>query len=420
MRILDGLDRPIPFDGTRGGYLLVAANGRHLRLSASAYHLLRQVRSGVDFATLAAALSGSGKRQVEAAEVEASWRRLAARLERLAGDAAAARLPPGFRLRRRLLGPAAVRRLAAPLSVLFTPWLALPAVLLIAVSLGVLVVGDPAASLRSAAFWPGYGLFLLSLLVHELGHAAACLRQGAPPGAIGAALYLIYPALYTDVTAAWRLRRWQRVIVDVGGAYTQLLVGALFVLAYQLTGWLPWAAASWMIAISCLFALNPVFRFDGYWALADALGVTNLEHQPRRLLEAIAARWRGQPWKLPEPGWRGIVLLLYAPLSFAVWAVFIARLVPALIARAVAYPQLLHDLTAAWRQGQALGALLGELLLSTFLLLIAAAMMRRLVLRLLQRRSRGLAPSNATAGASLKRMPLHLRSSSAKPPPKGV
>jgi putative peptide zinc metalloprotease protein len=46
-----------------------------------------------------------------------------------------------------------------------------------------------AASIEPGSFGIGYLLFLCSLLVHELGHAAACVRYGARPGAIGATMY---------------------------------------------------------------------------------------------------------------------------------------------------------------------------------------------------------------------------------------
>src|SRR4051812_8651154 len=51
------------------------------------------------------------------------------------------------------------------------------------------------------------GLTLLSGMFHECGHATACRYGGARPGQMGVGLYIIWPALYTNVTDAYRLDR---------------------------------------------------------------------------------------------------------------------------------------------------------------------------------------------------------------------
>ncbi len=67
-----------------------------------------------------------------------------------------------------------------------------------------------------------------------------------------------------------------------------------------------------MIVGSCLFTLNPVFKFDGYWFLADALGVTNLAAQPLRISHYFLNKFRKRPVKpLPWPPIILIILTLY-------------------------------------------------------------------------------------------------------------
>src|SRR5207248_2055583 len=60
-------------------------------------------------------------------------------------------------------------------------------------------------------------------------HAAACRYGGARPGVMGAGLYLLWPAFYTDVSDAYRLSRWSRLRVDLGGMYFNAVfaVGAM-------------------------------------------------------------------------------------------------------------------------------------------------------------------------------------------------
>jgi putative peptide zinc metalloprotease protein len=99
---------------------------------------------------------------------------------------------------------------------------------------------------------------------------------------MGVALMVLYPVLYTDVTDAWRLTsRRQRLAIDVAGVITELIIATIatvfwvflpdgdarsvcFVLAT--TGWILTLAVN----------LNPFMRFDGYYFLADLLGVENI------------------------------------------------------------------------------------------------------------------------------------------------
>jgi putative peptide zinc metalloprotease protein len=129
-----------------------------------------------------------------------------------------------------------------------------------------------------------YGAALLSVLIHEFGHAAACLRYGCAPGRIGIGLYVVFPALFTDVTRAWRLPARQRAVVDLGGLYFQ---SALMVAlgAYGLLTSSPIALQLvWITLFSMFYTLNPVFKMDGYWLLSDLSGLPNLH---RRMGEGV-------------------------------------------------------------------------------------------------------------------------------------
>jgi putative peptide zinc metalloprotease protein len=64
-----------------------------------------------------------------------------------------------------------------------------------------------------------FGLVALSAAFHECGHAAACRYGGAKPGAMGAGIYIVWPAFYTDVTDAYRLDKVGRLRTDLGGIY---------------------------------------------------------------------------------------------------------------------------------------------------------------------------------------------------------
>lgn len=134
------------------------------------------------------------------------------------------------------------------------------------------------------------GLVFLGFAFHEVGHAAAAVRFGAKPRAIGAGLYFVYPCLYTDVSDAWRLQRLQRCIVDLGGFYFQTILVVLASFGLQTTHQ---AIFAWFIAASVAFMLqlfNPFFKQDGYWLFSDATGIANLHSHFFDLVKNLARR----------------------------------------------------------------------------------------------------------------------------------
>ena len=134
------------------------------------------------------------------------------------------------------------------------------------------------------------GLTVLSMLFHECGHAAACRYGGARPGVIGMGFYVVWPAFYTNVTDAYRLGRAGRVRTDLGGVYFNAIFLLPLTAVYLATGYLPLLAAVVVIHVEIVQQLLPSLRFDGYFILADLIGVPDLfrrigpdpaQHDPR-------------------------------------------------------------------------------------------------------------------------------------------
>ena len=133
----------------------------------------------------------------------------------------------------------------------------------------------------------GLGLFLLTAVWHELGHATALARSGYPPGGIGAGVLFVIPVLFADVTAVGALPRAGRIRVDVSGVVFQLAMGGVLM---ALAGWfktvpsyasaLTLAGSSALLAIS--WSLFPFIRSDGYWLLCDLLGLDDLDRPPAK------------------------------------------------------------------------------------------------------------------------------------------
>lgn len=244
--------------------------------------------------------------------------------------------------------------------------------------------------------------WLLLKLLHEGAHGVVCRRVGGTVGEWGLQFVALAPLAYVDVTSTWRLEsRWRRMAVAAAGMYVELAVAAAAVLVWSRTA-SPWIAhrccdlAAMASVTTLLFNLNPLMKFDGYFLLADAWGVPNLDAQGRRHAWAVARRWvLGEQSPLPAVtasrrrglacygwaclGWRAIVAvglvltamtlfhgagLLLAAIGVALWTR------PAMLAlRQWAGEQRRSAAGRArlWRVG-AVGAALGALTIVTALL----------------------------------------------------
>lgn len=363
----------------RPTYLLTGEKGRSIRLSASAHQLLRLRSSGVSAEAIADALNRRSERKVTAEEIEEKYRNILTQLEAI--EAKKDDNPMGFWFRFPILPERLVARLAAPLGAAFRPRVAAGLGAAIVASLVALVWLPLPAHLTAAPFWIGYGFLLLSVLLHELGHASACSHFGARPSDIGVTLYLVYPALYSDVSSAWKLPRRQRVVVDLGGLYFQFATGAVYIATYAVTRWEPLAVGVLMIFTSAVFSLNPIFKFDGYWVIADGLGVTNLGRQPFRIVGHYLDRLRGrQPDPLPWPARTTLVLTVYSVLTFLVWGFFLTRIGPRVWHVLRALPAEVQSLLGGG-QGSGTGTLLMSLFMAAMTIFIAFRMLRSLVLQ---------------------------------------
>jgi putative peptide zinc metalloprotease protein len=148
-------------------------------------------------------------------------------------------------------------------------------------------------------FWTpaGAGFFAATLLalklLHELGHGYVAAAKGCRVPSMGVAFMLGAPMPYTDVTDAWKLaRRRDRMAIDLAGVSVELCVAGLATFAWVFLPDGPARAVAFVFAttawiMSLAVNLNPFMRFDGYFVLADALGVPNLQQRAFAL-----GKWR--------------------------------------------------------------------------------------------------------------------------------
>src|SRR5438067_10768715 len=153
-----------------------------------------------------------------------------------------------------------------------------------------------AQSLRQVLYSPALlmmmlGLVILSAAFHECGHATACAYGRARPGAMGAGLYIVWPAFYTDVTDAYRLGKGGRLRTDLGGVYFNVVFMLATAGVYALTGYEPLLLVIPFMHLEILHQFLPFIRLDGYYIVSDLTGVPDMFARIRPTLASLL------PWK---------------------------------------------------------------------------------------------------------------------------
>jgi len=396
--------------------LVRRGDGQVLQLTPLLYAVLEAIDGTRDAQGIADAASEASGRGIEAADVMTLVdQRLRPMGLVLLSDGSApetfAKANPLLALRPKFVvsDPHRTRWVTAPFARLFNPLLMVVVTLAFAaVAFWVLFDKGLASAAYEAFAQPGLLLAVFVITVvsagfHEFGHAAALRRGGGTPGAMGAGLYLIWPAFYTDVTDSYRLSRAARIRVDLGGLYFNAIVAlAMFGI---------WEAVRWdglllVIAaqiLQMIRQLPPLIRFDGYHLLADVTGVPDLFHRIGPTLRSfLPRRWRPEQARALRPWVRVLVTL---------WVVLVVPIL--LVSAVVSVIALPRIIATTWHsvgvQGSALSARahagdlagVGVKALAIVALIIPAGGMVFMLVRAV--RSYGIRTWRATAGKPMKR-----------------
>jgi putative peptide zinc metalloprotease protein len=339
---LEATDVPARADGVQligemkgSGYREVPAlarrgDGQTIQLTPLLYLVLAAVDGTRTCGEVASAVSGRFGRAVSAANVrtliEDHLRPAGLVVQADGSQPQVQRSNPllALRFKYAVTDPERTRRVTAPFGWLFSPVVvALVLAALAVVTWWVFFRKGLASAAHEAFDKPGLLLLVVVVTVlsagfHEFGHAAAARRAGATPGAMGAGIFLVWPAFYTDVTDSYRLGRWGRVVTDLGGLYFNAIV------AVAITGvwWATQYDALLLVVATQLLQmvrqLTPLVRFDGYHVLADVTGVPDLFQRIRpTLLGVLPWRWRHPESTVLKPWARAVVtawVLLVVPL----------------------------------------------------------------------------------------------------------
>ncbi len=215
---------------------------------------------------------------------------------------------------------------------LFTYPVAIAWVLLISYALSMAIINWPQVNEHFTinALAP-YNLIILFLLyppikiLHELGHAFSAKMEGGEVHEMGINFMLFMPIPYVNVSTATHFRsKYKRILVSAAGILVESFLAALGLLLFL-------AAEPGLIqdigfnifligGISSLFFNgNPLLKYDGYYILADLLGIPNLFQRSSQYWRYLfqfylfGLKTVDSPANAPgEPFW----FLLYSVLSF--------------------------------------------------------------------------------------------------------
>ncbi len=172
-------------------------------------------------------------------------------------------------------------------------------------------------------------IFVLAVF-HEFAHAVALRHYGGSVSEMGILLLYFQPCVYCNLSDAYLLPdKKQKASVMLAGLLVQLVVTALAVFLWRITeiGTLLNRFCFLVAAVSlavALFNLNPLIKLDGYYLLADWLGLPNLRARAFGYLKRRFVFWlTGKNIAHPDDRhgrvflWYGIIALLYSAFLIA-------------------------------------------------------------------------------------------------------
>lgn len=134
-------------------------------------------------------------------------------------------------------------------------------------------------------------------LLHELAHGYAAKLYGGEVHEMGVMFLVFMPVPYVDASAATALRdRKMRMLVGAAAIMVELLLAALALLLWLVVepGLVSTLCFNVMLlggVSTVVFNGNPLLRFDGYYVMADAVGIPNLGQRANRYVTYLTQRY---------------------------------------------------------------------------------------------------------------------------------
>jgi putative peptide zinc metalloprotease protein len=113
----------------------------------------------------------------------------------------------------------------------------------------------------------------------------------------------VWPVLYTDVTDSYRLGKRGRLRTDLGGVYFNCVFAVGLAVAYLMSGFEPLLLAIVGQHLIVLDQFLPWIRLDGYYVVADLIGVSDLFSRIKPVLRGLVPGRPLDPRVAELKGW---------------------------------------------------------------------------------------------------------------------
>lgn len=147
----------------------------------------------------------------------------------------------------------------------------------------------------------GFVYFLLALsfikLLHELAHAYVAKDLGLHVHVLGITVICMWPSVYIDTTEGWKLsNRRHRIMISAAGTAIEVVIAGLCSFGWVVTSSsvlksLFFVLSSTSLVRSFIINLNPAYRLDGYYILADSLRIDNFQTRSFNYFRWLVRKW---------------------------------------------------------------------------------------------------------------------------------
>ena len=226
---------------------------------------------------------------------------------------------------------------------------------------------------------------IIALFLHELAHALTVKAYGRRVRRAGLLLLYGMPGAFVDTTDIWPAGKRAQLAVTWAGPFANLVLGGIAALLIVTNRGGEFAPLAFQFAVSqyllVAFNLTPFIRLDGYYLLADWLGIANLRQRALGFLRNGLPHRARQAWAagrlMPALTRQEQILVAFGAIS-ALWVVNLFAL--AVITAPVRLVGTLERLVLSGAGGRSpLGVFfaLTGVLLTTLLLIRSVAAGRR-------------------------------------------
>lgn len=138
-------------------------------------------------------------------------------------------------------------------------------------------------NLHISQYFMIYGLFFITILIHELSHGLACKYFNCKVGKMGFMLIFFAPAMYCDISGVRMLKNKKgQILSSFAGIYTNIIVLSISSIIFALAPSRLTAAFIILNITTIITNIVPFIRLDGYWMLSFTLGISNLYSKSKK------------------------------------------------------------------------------------------------------------------------------------------